>query len=252
VRDDVVDCEQAARCEHAHEVAPVAGVGAPLGVQEYEVPGAVGTRGKDRPGVIDDELDDLIQACDPQVLACQAGAGAVDLDAGERAVHPASRVGEPDRRVPVGRAQLQQLFGRERSDQHPQQACGVGLDVARHRSGRSACRSSCSRPRYRPSRNSARCVSMRVQPLSPSPGGSNRRSSPGARQGSRRSRLSGARRRATRRLDARGGTCAFTDSSGEVLVLREFIDCGNLPWLAAMVSTGALLLARVRANPQIG
>jgi hypothetical protein len=128
VRDHVVDHQQAAGRERAHEVGPVARIGRPLGVEEHELPRGVAGLAQDVAGVGDAQV-----GVEPRTVELRArllGARRVDLDADEPRSDGLGRVGQPQRRVAVGGAELEHPPRRERAHEHAEQLGRLRLEVA--------------------------------------------------------------------------------------------------------------------------
>ena len=103
VRERVVDDQQAAGAQHAHQVGPVAGVVRALGVEEDQVEGAVGEAAQRLGGVLRAQLDEVVDA----------GLGEVVLRPG-RCARPRSRARGRCRRRPRRRRRARSSSSRWR------------------------------------------------------------------------------------------------------------------------------------------
>jgi hypothetical protein len=125
VGEGVVGCQHSERRERADQVGEVPHVGRPLRVEENEVPCLVRRAPEGVSGVLGDEVDPSAKPGLRKALGGQLGACLIGVNAEYAPVRLLGRISEPDGRVAVGGADLQDSTAAARENEKREQLRGV-------------------------------------------------------------------------------------------------------------------------------
>src|SRR5712692_3938133 len=129
MRRGVVDDQQATRAEHALQVWPPPRILGPFGIEEYEVEGTITRAFQHTTRIVVNQRDEGSEAGPSEVRRGQPHLVLGELYGGHRPSNGLRGTGQPQCRVPIGRADLEHAPSQGRGDQHGQEGARVSRDV---------------------------------------------------------------------------------------------------------------------------